>query len=73
VLQKPPLPIVIELGDGVSGEPANLRQRMTDEIRARLLVTSDISFVPFGTLPRETYKSRLVDFSDADGQAAEQG
>jgi phenylacetate-CoA ligase len=38
---------------------------MKDEIRARLLVTTDISFVPYNTLPRETYKSKLVDYSDA--------
>jgi phenylacetate-CoA ligase len=73
VLQRPPLPIVIELGEGVATAPPNLRQRMVEDIRERLLVTSDIRFVPFGTLPRETYKSKLVDFSDADGKTAEHG
>ena len=65
VLQTPPLPVVIELGEGVAQEPEELRQRMQEEIRSRLLVTTDLSFVPYNTLPRETYKSRLVDYSDA--------
>jgi hypothetical protein len=33
---------------------------MESAIRERLLVATDIEFVPYGTLPRETYKSRLV-------------
>lgn len=65
VLQTPPLPVVIELGKDTPQEPAGLRQRIRDEIRARLLVTTDISFAPYNTLPRETYKSKLVDYSDA--------
>jgi phenylacetate-CoA ligase len=72
VLQSPPLPVVIELGEGITSAPEGLRQRMTEEIRSRLLVTTDVAFVPFGTLPRETYKSKLVDYSDAGGKAAGQ-
>jgi len=45
---------------------------MKQEIRERLLVTTELSFVPHGTLPRETYKSKLVDYSDAAGAAAGQ-
>jgi len=70
VLQTPPLPVVIELGEGVSQEPEGLRQRMREEIRSRLLVTTELSFVPYNTLPRETYKSKLVDYSDAMDAAA---
>jgi phenylacetate-CoA ligase len=73
VLQTPPLPIVIELAKGVASEPEGLRQQIKDEIRARLLVTTDLSFVTHGTLPRETYKSKLVDYSDADQPAAAHG
>lgn len=65
VLQTPPLPVVIELGKDAPQEPDGLGRRIKDEIRARLLVTTDISFVPYNTLPRETYKSKLVDYSDA--------
>ena len=66
VSQEPPLPIVIELGEGVSQEPAGLRERLKAEIRSRLLVTADIHFVPYGTLPRETYKYRLVKYPEGD-------
>ena len=64
VMQTPPLPVVVELGDNNSAPSNNLQQRIADEIRARLLVTADIQLVPYGTLPRETYKSRLIDYSD---------
>jgi phenylacetate-CoA ligase len=66
VAQEPPLPIVIELGEGVGEEPAGLRDRLKAEIRSRLLVTADIHFVPYGTLPRETYKYRLVKYPEDD-------
>ena len=64
VMQTPPLPVVVELGDNNSAPSNHLQQRIADEIRARLLVTTDIQLVPYGTLPRETYKSRLIDYSD---------
>ena len=63
VLQTPPLPVVVELGKDTPEAPAGLRQQMIDEIRMRLLVTTDVSFAPYNTLPRETYKSKLVDYS----------
>lgn len=65
VSQTPPLPLVVELAKGVEKEPEGLKQRMKDEIRSRLLVTTDILLVPYGTLPRETYKSSLVDYSES--------
>jgi phenylacetate-CoA ligase len=65
VSQVPPLPIIVELAQAVEKEPEGLKERMTAEIRSRLLVTTDISFVPYGTLPRETYKSSLVDYSES--------
>jgi phenylacetate-CoA ligase len=69
VLQSPPLPVVVELGP--QGEPApGLADRIRQEIRNRLLVTTEVRLVPYGTLPRETYKSRLIDYSDAEPQAA---
>ena len=66
VLQTPPLPISIELGPGISASP-DLSDRIASEIRDRLLVTTDINLVPNGTVPRETYKSKLVDYTDANG------
>jgi phenylacetate-CoA ligase len=66
VLQTPPLPLSIELGPGVS-EPPGLADRIAAEIRDRLLVTTEITMVPNGTVPRETYKSKLVDYTEASG------
>jgi phenylacetate-CoA ligase len=66
VLQTPPLPVVVELGESFTGNVDDLRARLKSEIRARLLVTTDIDLVPYGTVPRETYKSKLIDYSDAD-------
>jgi phenylacetate-CoA ligase len=65
VSQEPPLPLIIELGKGVPSEPDGLGQRISSEIRSRLLVATDIKFVTYGTLPRETYKYKLVDYSEA--------
>ncbi len=64
VLQTPPLPVHVELGEGVAASDA-LRERIAGEIRSRLLVTTDITLVEYGTIPRETYKSKLIDYSDA--------
>jgi phenylacetate-CoA ligase len=65
VAQEPPLPVVVELGKGIAREPEGLGERLRGEIRERLLVNTSIAFVPYGTLPRETYKYKLVDFSEA--------
>ena len=66
VLQTPPLPVAVEVGEGFRGDTEGLRARLKSEIRARLLVTTDIELVPYGTIPRETYKSKLIDYSGAD-------
>jgi phenylacetate-CoA ligase len=73
VLQTPPLPVVVELGPGVAAPPPGLAERIEQEIRARLVVTTEVSLVPHGTLPRETYKTRLIDYSDAGPQEAASG
>ena len=65
VSQPSPLPISIELGKGVDLPPAGLGDSIKREIRERLLVTSDITLVNYGSMPRETYKSKLVDYSNA--------
>ena len=65
VRQSLPLPVVVELGEQSLAPPLHLQQRITDEVKSRLLVSTDIRLVPYGTLPREVYKSRLTDYSDA--------
>jgi len=73
VLQTPPLPVVVELGEGIESAPENLRERLVAEIRSRLLASTDVSLVPYGTLPRETYKSKLIDYSDVETAKAAAG
>ncbi|MCH5376993.1 MAG: phenylacetate--CoA ligase family protein, partial [Planctomycetes bacterium] len=46
VLQTPPLPVVVELGEGVNDPDGKLAQRLKDEIRSRLLVGTAIELVP---------------------------
>jgi phenylacetate-CoA ligase len=66
VLQTPPLPVVVELGEGYSGPTEDLAKGIANEIRSRLLATTDVRLVPYGTLPRETYKSKLIDYSEVE-------
>ncbi len=65
VSQDPPLPIKIELGKGVQEAPSDLAERIQASIRAKLLVASNVILVPYGSLPREEYKSKLLDYSEA--------
>jgi phenylacetate-CoA ligase len=65
VAQDPPLPLRIELGQGLDDAPSDLADRITKLIRTKLLVTVKVEFVPHGTFPREEYKSKLVDYAEA--------
>ena len=65
VAQQPPLPLFVEMGPGITAEPAGLAARLVEEIKTRLLVTVELHLVPYGSLPRDTYKSRLVEYTAA--------
>jgi len=65
VSQDPPLPIMVELRAGIETPPEGLAEAIRTAIRSRLIFTSEIKFVPFGTIPREEYKTKLVDMSQA--------
>jgi phenylacetate-CoA ligase len=67
VSQPIPLPIVVELGPDVASEPPGLRERLTAQIKTRLLITADVQLVPHGTLPRDTYKAKLVEYPEGAG------
>jgi len=58
VKQDPPLPVVVE------GE-AGAAEAIAKAIRAKLLFTAEVRMVAPRTLPRSDYKSKLVDFSEA--------
>jgi phenylacetate-CoA ligase len=64
VKQAPPLPVVVELAEGEGAAP-DLADRIRQRIRDVLVVTTEIVLVPWGTLPRSDYKSKLVDWSKA--------
>src|SRR5581483_9301867 len=59
IRQEPPLPIDVELADG---NPAlnGLAERIETTIRAKLVVGTRINLVPYGSLPRSEYKTKLV-------------
>jgi phenylacetate-CoA ligase len=62
--QTPPLPVTVELADGVTPDEG-LADAIRKRIRDTLIVTTEITLVPAGTLPRTDYKSKLVDWSAA--------
>lgn len=64
VKQSPPMPVVVELARGAEPDP-ELGRRIRQRLRDELIVTTEIELVPFGTLPRSDYKSKLVDWSMA--------
>ncbi len=59
VSQEPPLPVTIELAKGI--EPtAALAEAIGQRLRATLVFSARIDLVPWGTLQRSEYKSKLV-------------
>jgi phenylacetate-CoA ligase len=59
------LPIVVELAPGQTPQ-ANLAGAIRRRIRETLLVATAVELVPRGSLPRSDYKSKLVDWTDAE-------
>ena len=57
--QEPPLPILVELARDTIGEP-RLAERIEQRIRDLLVVSTRVDIVPWGTLERSEYKSKLV-------------
>ncbi|WP_246748749.1 phenylacetate--CoA ligase family protein [Rhizobium setariae] len=64
VKQAPPLPVTVELAEGASAT-SDLAGQIKQLIRDVLLVTTEIELVPWNTLPRSDYKSKLVDWTRA--------
>jgi phenylacetate-CoA ligase len=62
--QDPPLRVVVELGEHVVAD-TDLAEQIRARIREALLVNTEIAPVPYGSLPRSEYKSKLVDWSGA--------
>jgi len=59
VKQDPPLPVTVELSRGATADTA-LAEAIRDRLRNLLVVQTRVELVPWGTLRRSQYKSRLV-------------
>jgi len=59
VKQEPPLPIEVELARG-RADDAGLAETIRARLRSVLVFTAGIKLVPYGTLQRSEYKSKLV-------------
>jgi phenylacetate-CoA ligase len=57
--QDPPLPVDVELAAGSAGDAA-LAAAIGERVRAALVVRARIELVPWGSLQRSEYKSKLV-------------
>jgi phenylacetate-CoA ligase len=60
VKQEPPLPVNVELARGAAADPA-LAEAIRDRLRNVLVVQTRVDLVPWGSLGRSEYKSRLVE------------
>ena len=59
VKQDPPLPVTVELARGRDPDP-DLAERIRAKLRDALVVQARVELVPWGTLHRSEYKSKLV-------------
>lgn len=64
VKQAPPLPVTVELAKDAAPD-ADLAGRIRQRLRDELIVTTEVTLVPFGTLPRTDYKSKLVEWPES--------
>jgi phenylacetate-CoA ligase len=59
VKQEPPLPVEVELAPGARSDPA-LAEAIGEKLRSVLVVQTRVDLVPWQTLRRSEYKSKLV-------------
>ena len=60
VKQDPPLPVSVELARGAAADHA-LAEAIRDRLRQALVVQTRVELVPWGSLQRSEYKSKLVE------------
>jgi phenylacetate-CoA ligase len=60
VKQEPPLPVSVELAEGVDADE-DLAETIRERIRAVLVVQTRVELVPWGSLERSEYKGQLVE------------
>jgi phenylacetate-CoA ligase len=60
VQQDPPLPVSVELARDAHPEPG-LAEAIRERLRSRLIVQTRVDLVPWGSLRRSEYKSKLIE------------
>ena len=60
VKQEPPLPVSVELARGATAGDA-LAEAIRERLRSVLVVQTRVDLVPWGSLQRSEYKSKLVE------------
>jgi phenylacetate-CoA ligase len=60
VKQEPPLPVRVELAPGRVAD-RELAQAIRERLREVLVVQTEVELVPWGSLERSEYKSKLVE------------
>jgi phenylacetate-CoA ligase len=60
VKQEPPLPVSVELAQGATAD-AELAEAIRERVRNVLVVQTRVDLVPWGSLRRSEYKSKLVE------------
>jgi phenylacetate-CoA ligase len=60
VKQDPPLPVTVELGRGCDAN-SSLAEAIRERLREVLIVQTRVDLVPWGSLQRSEYKSKLVE------------
>jgi phenylacetate-CoA ligase len=60
VKQEPPLPVSVELAPGLAGDDS-LAEAIRERLRNVLVVQTRVELVPWGSLERSEYKSKLVE------------
>ena len=60
VKQEPPLPVSVELARDATPD-ATLADAIRERLRSVLVIQTRVELVPWGTLARSEYKSKLVE------------
>ena len=68
VKQEPPLPVTVELAPGAAATEA-LAETIRARVRDVLLVQTRVELVPWGSLQRSEYKSKLVEHDNASTES----
>ena len=66
--QEPPLPVSVELARGRAADPA-LAEAIRERLRDVLVVQTRVDLVPWGSLRRSEYKSKLVEHVNETGRS----